>query len=265
MLPRLLASYRRFLGFDLSGVGRIAVVGFSAGSNSGIRELLRSPLDRARISFAAAIDGLHPMWAQRRIRRSDEEPAPLTPEERFADWPGQMEPFAAYALDAAQNQGGAMVITASQVAASSRKVAASSQALAYLWEWVASRVGLPGPTVPGPFPPRSSSPKLRAGEPYPVPFATDGARSFVGLWYPGRDRRAHALQAWIVAPDILRAFLVPLWAGAAPILIGDAREPLEPADGSSSRGAGLPTWTAPALGAAAAVSLAALGGLTHAN
>lgn len=261
ILPTLLARYRRFLGFDLGSVGRIAVVGFSAGSNSGVRELLRSPLDRARVSFVAAIDGMHPMWARRRVRRSElEAPAPSDPESMYLDWTAQMQPFAAYALDAAQDQGGAMVATASQVRPSSgASVAPSYVALASLYQWVAQRSDATEPWLPPAFPPRSSSPTLQSGEDYPLPIQVQGARRFVALWYAGQTTRAHELQAWVVVPDVLRSFLVPLWGGADPILVGDAPEPVEPSalePPASSSPAGLPFWTPAAFGAAAAVASA---------
>jgi hypothetical protein len=239
------------LGFDLSSVGRVAVVGFSAGSNSGVRELLRSPLDRARIDFVAAIDGMHPMFTHRRIRSAE-----LEPEELYADWPGQMEPFAAYALEAAEDAGGAMVCTASQVRASPG-VAPSYMALASLYQWVAARTSAHGPWIPEAFPPRSSAPALRVGEAYPTPLEEQGARRFVALWYPGRTARDHQLQAWVVAPDVLRAFLVPLWGGAEPILVGRQPPPTEPAMITAAPEVrGLPFWTPAALGALAGVASA---------
>jgi hypothetical protein len=247
LLPRLLATYRRFLGFDLSGVNRIAVVGFSAGSNSGVRELLRSPLDRARIGFVAAIDGLHPMFRHRRIRTGQTDP-----EQLYADWSGQMGPFADYALLAAEDQGAAMVCTASQVRASP-SVAPSYLALSSLYQWIAARSSAAGPWLPPAFPPRQSSPVLRAGEAYPTPIDVQGARRFVAAWYPGQTPRAHELQAWVVVPDVLRSFLVPLWGGEQPILVGQQPEPVEPPIVLDPRPKvrGLPFWTPAALGAIA--------------
>lgn len=255
MLPTLFKRYRRFLGFDLAGVNRIAVVGFSAGSNSGVRELLRSPLDRSRISFAAAIDGMHPMLAPRRVRRQfgDEDPA-----DHYADWAGQMGPFAEFALEAAEDQGNAFVATASQVRPpSGSSVAPSYLALSSLFQYVATRSGSRALWLPNTYPPRDSSPALRDGEAYPRAVNIEGAGRFAALWYAGSDKRAHQLQAWVVAPDVLRAFLIPLWGGEEPRLVGSTDEMIEPPIARSlTRVSGLPNWTG-ALPAVAAVTGAA--------
>jgi hypothetical protein len=251
MLDRLIGRYRRFIGADLSGISRIAVVGFSAGSNSGVRELLRSPLDRARISFVAAIDGLHPMLARRRVRAAETDPTA-----NYADWPGQMAPFAEYGLLAAEDQGAAMVCTASGVSAS-RQVAPTGVALASLYQWIAAHSSATGPWLPPEFPPRESAPALRAGEQYPTPSIVQGARRFVAMWYQGRTARAHELQAYVVAPDVLRAFLVPYWGGADPILVGHRPDdPTVAEPGPPPEVTGLPFWTPAALGAFAGVASA---------
>jgi len=251
MLDALVSRYRRFIGADLAGISRIAVVGFSAGSNSGVRELLRSPLDRARISFVAAIDGMHPMFARRRIRTDE-----TNPEAHYADWAGQMAPFAEYGLLAAEDQGCAMVCTASGVSAS-RSVAPTGVALASLYQWIAARSSAAGPWLPPAYPPRDTAPALRPGEAYPTPSNILGARRFVAMWYQGRTARAHELQAYVVAPDVLRAFLVPLWGGAEPILVG--YDPTQPPAVTLERKPevrGLPFWTPAALGVAAGVASA---------
>ncbi len=249
LLPNLVHRYRQYLGADLGELGRIAVVGFSAGSNSGVRELLRSPLDRARLSFVGAIDGMHPMLAPRRIHTGAEDPTAY-----YADWAGQMGPFAAYALEAAQGQGGAMVCTASQVQPA-RGIAPTGLALSSLYQWIAERSSSTEPWMPGAFPPRDTSPALRAGEAYPTPIQIAGADRFVALWYAGSNARAHELQAYVVAPDVVRAFLVPLWGGADPILVGHGPEPVEPpiATPAPSGVRGLPNWTPAAVAAVAAV------------
>jgi hypothetical protein len=253
ILPNLCSRYRQFLGGDLGDMGRIAVVGFSAGSNSGVRELLRNAYDRARIDFVAAVDGMHPMISTRRVRSSE------NPEDFYADWSAQMQPFAEYALLAADDQGASMVCTASQVPAVPG-IAPSGMALASLYQWVALRSAATGPRMPAVFPPRDTAPALRGGEAYPTPDVVQGADRFVAMWYPGRDARAHELQAYVVAPDVLRAFLVPLWGGADPRLVGLEPEPTEPpiTSGEPPTIGGLPAWTPAAIGAAATVAGALL-------
>jgi len=252
ILPNLLGRYRQFLGFDAASVGRIAVVGFSAGSNSGVRALLESPLDRARVDFVAAVDGMHPTLAPqtrgvRRFSTSDVE-------SQYAAWGQQMGPFAAYALDAASGSG-MFIGTASAIVHPIRTVASTMLALGSLFDWVASHVGPSSPNLPASFPPRTDSPSLRAGEVYPTPYQMLGAGNFVAAWYPGADSRAHELQAWVVVPDILRAFLVPRWGGPSPGLVSFDREPSDPAP-TSSPSHGAPNWTPLALSFPAAVAVA---------
>ena len=125
ILPSLFARYRRYLGFDLDQVERIAAVGFSAGSNSGIRCLLQSELDRARLDFVAAVDGMHPTLAP--TQRGVHRPHSDDPREDFVSWERQMGPFAAFADLAAQRACG-FVATASSVAPVRRDIATTSQA-----------------------------------------------------------------------------------------------------------------------------------------
>lgn len=259
LLRNLLAQYRRFLGFDLDGVDRIAVVGFSAGSNSGVRELLRSPLDRARISWVAAVDGMHPMWS---LQNPTEAETEADVRKLYQDWPGQMDPFAQFALEASDLQGNGFVCTASQVAAPSSQVAPTSTAIHSLARWVLeNRTGprLP-PDIPKTFPGRRSAPYLHPGELYPEPIAGDGAGPFVALWYQGSDERAHRLQAYVVVPDLLRSFLVPLWGGPQPQLaaFGEVEAPPPEILSRETRPVvrGLPDWTPGLVGAASAALVA---------
>lgn len=224
VLPNLLARYRQFLGFDLTGVDRIAAIGFSAGSFSGLHALLRSELDRARLDFVAAIDGMHPTLAieTRGVRRQLSEDVT----EDFRAWEQQMAPFAAMALDAAEGAAG-FVATASSVAPTRREISTTSQALSALYAYVAQRTGPSSANLPARFPPRTASPALRAGESYPIPYSIEGVGNFVVCLYPGDQERDHVLQASVVAPDVLRAFLVPRWGGPSPgVVLAD----VEPSD-----------------------------------
>jgi hypothetical protein len=247
ILPNLLARFRQYLGFDLSGVGRIAAVGFSAGSNSGLRTLLASPLDRGRIDFVAAVDGMHPMLAQTRGVHTYSDDV----REDFAAWNQQMGPFVEYADLAAQGQVG-FVATASSVAPTRSDISTTAQALSALYAVIAQAAGTSSPNVPAAFPPRTDSPALNAGEDYPIPYQVQGVRDFVALWYAGDQKRDHILQARVVVPDILRAFLVPRWGGPSPGLVSSRSEPASVATPPTV--SGLPDCTGVAVAVPAAVA-----------
>lgn len=222
ILPALFGRYRQFLGFDLDGVNRIAAVGFSAGSNSGIRTLLESDLDRARLDFVAAVDGMHPTLAPE--PRGVHRPLSDDPRSDFIAWDQQMGPFAAFASSAAEGACG-FVATASSVAPTSREISTTSQALSALFAVVARATGPSSPNLPASYPPRTSSPSLRAGEEYPLPYSIEGVGDFVCMFYGGDQPRDHQLQAAVVVPDILRAFVVPRWGGPSPGLVSVDMEP----------------------------------------
>lgn len=249
ILPRLFARYRQYLGFDLSEAGRVAAVGFSAGSNSGIRVLLESELDRGRLDFVAAIDGMHPTLAPE--RRGVHRPQTDDPRTDFVAWQSQMGPFADYADLAAQGSCG-FVATASSVAPVSRTISTTAQALSALYAWVAGVVGPSSPNLPASFPPRETSPELREGEEYPLPYNIQGVRDFVCMWYPGDQARDHVLQAQVVIPDVLRSFLVPRWGGPSPGLVSAVHEPTSAAAPPSV--SGLPDCSGVAVAVPAALA-----------
>lgn len=247
ILPNLLARFRQYLGFDLSGVRRIAAVGFSAGSNSGIRALLDSPLDRARLDFVAAVDGMHPMLAQSRSVHTYNDDVRTD----FAAWDQQMGAFVAYADLAAQAQVG-FVATASSVAPDRSDISTTAQALSALYSVIAQAAGPSSPNVPAAFPPRTDSPALHSGEDYPIPYQVQGVGDFVALWYPGDQPRDHVLQVQVVVPDILRAFLVPRWGGPSPGLVSSRSEPATSAPAPTV--SGLPDCAGVAVAVPAAVA-----------
>lgn len=199
MLPTLLARY----GFDAES--RVALVGFSAGANSGVRELLRNAEDRAQIDAVFQVDGMHPL---RRPR-----PKTSAAKDQFAAYPQQVEFLAEYAADAAAG-GKLYVQSTSQVGTPSPGVFATWEAMPLL-EAIAEEATPPrmqtAPAVPGGFPNATNHARLDRGEPYPRPMAVAGLGNFVQLHYSGAGKRAHQLQAWIVAPDMIREFLAPRW------------------------------------------------------
>lgn len=252
ILRPLFARYRPYLGFGLEQAGRIAAVGFSAGSNSGIRALLESPLDRARLDFVAAVDGMHPTLAPelRGVRR----PVSDDPRADFRAWDQQMGPFAEFADLAAQRACG-FVATASSVAPTRREISTTAQALSALFAFVSQTTGGVPARLPATYPPRTDSPALRSGEQYPMPYSIVSVGDFVAMHYPGDQKRDHVLQAQVVVPDILRAFLVPRWGGPSPGLVSVDREPADCADAPAVSGAPDVTGVALAVPAAAAAAV----------
>jgi hypothetical protein len=97
LIPNILRQY------GIKKPRRIGLVGFSAGSNSGLRELLRDPLDRALASFAVSADGMH-MAVRSDYKRGSE----LADDDLIE--PSQLEPFKSFA-----RTGKPFVITASNV------------------------------------------------------------------------------------------------------------------------------------------------------
>lgn len=262
LLPGLFRAYRAWLGFELADVGRIAVVGFSAGSNSGVRELLRNPVDRGRISFVAAIDGEHPNLAATPPTDAQRATDPLS---RYADFAGELGGLVDVATQAALDAGPAVVVTASSVAAPSPVNSDTRSALFDLQWAVESGVQQAGrrvvpPTLDGAFPPNATSSYLHAGERYPQPFTVSGCRRFVALYYPGTVERDHVLQARIVAPDVLQAFCVPFWSRSAAAPVGAER----PAPTELVEAVAAPKLSPPVGWLPAALSAAALIGASFA-
>lgn len=199
LLPRLLKR------FGMAADARVAAVGFSAGSNSGLRELMRNAEDRAQIDSVFAVDGFHPMRHPR--------PKSSAPRDQFAAYDQQIGFLADYAASAAH--GGKMYVqTSSLVATPNPGVFATWEAMPLLYQLamdqVPPRMQAP-PNLPASFPGRTTSHKLKDGEPYPLPRATKGNADFLQLYYDGAGPRAHKLQAWVVAPDLIRELLLPRW------------------------------------------------------
>jgi len=251
LLPNLINRFRRYLGFGFDDVRRIAAVGFSAGANSGLRELLRNPEDRERIDFVASIDGLHP---NRAITPSG------GPDGQVASWASEMAPIAEYALLAAKGRRGA-VYTASSVPAPSSRHYATREALWLLQRWLISRLpasDLVAPRVPTPFPATDRSAYVDAAD-YPRPDAITGVAEYVAPLYPGGDKQAHRLQARVVVPDVFRSFLIPRWSPSTARPVSDPETDSEPVGtfpSSAPRELGAPGWVPPAISAASAATLA---------
>jgi hypothetical protein len=253
LLPALLKRYERFIG---SEIGRIAVVGFSAGANSGVRELLRNETDRSRIDFVASVDGMHPNFAPRPLGNVTD------PRSNYADWSSEMGGLESFARRAASG-GVGLVCTASDIPSPSPRVSSSSFALESLT--LVSSPPQSAPDVPARWPLAVTSPLLKPGESYPKPTRTMGARDFVAFWYPkigtslNELKRTHILQAQIVAPDIVKSFLVARWNPSAvlPASFVPTSE-LEPFEPSPAKVSGIGAWAVPAGFALAGVAVSAL-------
>lgn len=192
LLPSLLRRY----GMKWEDVGRIAVLGFSAGSNNGVRECLRSEDDRRRIDVVIAVDGLHPTLAS-----SPGNP----PRGNYAAWSQELEPFAAFGERAALGAG-AMVATASQVAAPTKTNGQTARVLVDLTSDVIARTEgqeLGPRTLPDDFP-TSRDPV--------VPIERGDVGGFCALWYAGNDKTAHILQGKAVVRDLWRDVLSRRWS-----------------------------------------------------
>lgn len=197
LLPELCSRF----GIDFDAVERIAAFGFSAGSNNGLRELLRNVDDRQRFSAVFAVDGLHPNL----------RPVPLGtgPRARYAAWDAELEPFADFATAAAFGERLA-VFTASDVAAPSKLNGKTADVTRDLVLDVRDRTNAAGlPPWTGPLEPAGAFP-TGTGSPKPIDRA--GSRGFACYWYAGADAAAHIRQGKLVTADLWRDFLAWLWS-----------------------------------------------------
>jgi hypothetical protein len=182
---------------------RIAVCAFSAGSNSGLRELLRSEADRERIDAAFSIDGLHPQIAA---------------DGSFVD-PSQVNGLRAYMARAAAGRA-LFALTASAVAAPGASIGQSADVLRRLITETAEARGLEPPAPPMAW--RSVAPPPAALAAQLEPLGIVDAASVGGLsawWFTGSDAAAHIRQANAVQPLLIRELLVPRWRASGSLLI----------------------------------------------
>jgi hypothetical protein len=205
----LLPALRR--QYQISPNSRIAVVGFSAGSNSGLRALLASALDRVEYDFVGSFDGLH--------LNIKSPPWPAGVLSRF--FPDQVDGFADYALAAARRQRG-MVITSSSVAApvvSGLPVSQTVLAQTAILAWVGEQMQR---LAPGADPWRAMAraagdielPAARVAELARAggePWSLQTVGNLVCTASPGANEAAHIVQARVFAPVLLRATLAERW------------------------------------------------------
>lgn len=195
---------------NIRSAGRIAVVGFSAGANSGLRELLRSPGDRARIDSVFSIDGIHALV------RDDTAKHPAA----WSD-PTQVDGLLSM-MHAAETGGRLTVVTSSNVArpVTCSTCAKTSWALGRLTAWVAELIGrLPSSVetfsaVSDPIDPALLARLQALGETEHAKFGDMWA-----LWFRGDQAADHIRQAHEILPLLIRLLLVPRWTRSAPLTI----------------------------------------------
>jgi len=186
--------------YNISDARRIAAVGFSAGANSGLRELLRAPQDRARFDAVFSIDGIHASVAD----PSGAHPGAWKDGSQVAGLLDVMRAGAAGRILA--------VVTSSDVAAPGGDAAKTSWALGRLTAAIADQLGR-APSSVETFTAVSDAidPALLAqlqalGETEHARF-----RDLWALWFRGAQGADHIRQAAEVLPLLLRSLLVPRW------------------------------------------------------
>lgn len=194
VVPRLLQMFGR------SEPLRLAAFGFSAGSNSGVRELLRSPSDRESLSFVAAVDGLHAALSNPVLH------VPSNPKSYFLDWKGQMEPFVEYAIQAARGQC-TMVLTGNDLAEPAAGLTRTPYAIRRLMDYVESQPDIEEYD--------QDTARAFADLGAPLPLQMFGRGKLYCFTYGGTRKEDHIAQAKVVVPRIIDMFLKKLWAKEA--------------------------------------------------
>ncbi len=205
LLPALLRKYGH------ASASRVACIGFSAGSNSGLSQLLRHPLDRAQIDFVGSFDGIHGYVGQ--------YPPPQGNPLAYFKFREQADPWLDFMRQAALGLKGC-VITASNVAPPGADFTQTRLALTSLLQALGTQLGRlsPGDT------PWTSPPLLYRPGDAPLPAATlaqvreswgTTATATMGhlnaLEAPNGDQKEdHIKQAKLIGPLML-ATLVPRW------------------------------------------------------
>ncbi len=190
IIPRLLRMFGR------TDPRRLAAFGFSAGSNSGLRELLRNQADRESLSFVGAVDGLHAAVSDSSIHR------PENPKSYFLAWEDQIAPFAEYALRAARGQC-RMVITGNNLQEPVSGTTRTPFAMRKLFEWVELQ--------PGILPYNESLTRSFADLGAPLPNFIYGRGDLHCFSYLGTQKADHITQANVIVPRLLQHMLQPLW------------------------------------------------------
>lgn len=205
LLPALLRKYGH------SSASRVACIGFSAGSNSGLGQLLKHPLDRAQIDFVGSFDGIHGYVGQ--------YPPPAGNPLAYFKYRDQADPWFDFMRQAALGLKGC-VVTASNVAPPAADFTQTRIAVTSLLQALGTQLGrLSAGDTPWTSPPLMYRPGDAA-----LPAATlEQVRASWGtittatmgqlnaLTAPNGDQKEdHVKQARMIGPLML-ATLVPRW------------------------------------------------------
>lgn len=205
LLPNLLRKY----GFGEAR--RVACIGFSAGSNSGLGQLLKHPLDRAQIDFVGSFDGIHSYVGT--------TPPPVADPLSYFKFRAQADPWFDFMRQAALGLKGC-VVTASDVAPPAPDFTKTRSALTALLQGLGMQLGrLTAGDTPWTSPPLL----VRPGD-APLPSATVAAVR--GMWgtttvatmgqlnalaaVNGNQKEDHIKQADAIG-TLMLATLVPRW------------------------------------------------------
>ena len=188
LLPNLLKNY------NMSPDSMVVAVGFSAGSNDGLRELLRNAEDRNQIVAAVAVDGAH--WNQKKQGATDPKD--------YWDWKGEAGPFDQMAQLAATS-GKPFVTTASMVAAPvvpKQILSTTREALASISGTTLGATGIAKSSPPGMFAvPLTGTVKGQQVSKAPIDGWSQGG--FVASVWPGNQPNDHIWQANTLVPQAL--------------------------------------------------------------
>ena len=187
IIPALLQRFPTVRGAP----ARIAAFGFSAGSNSGLRELLRSPADRGALSFVASVDGLHFLKAyDGSVFQED------------------FDPWVAYARDAVEGRA-TCVFTGNNLQAPTVSTTKTPEGMKLIHQAILARVGNDAAFR---YPPNLSVMRQFSAYGPPLTNGQGGIGNCYFYEYPGTQAVDHIIQARVIVPRIFNTFLAAAWS-----------------------------------------------------
>jgi hypothetical protein len=192
IIPNLLRRYP-VLGDQMPS--RIAAFGFSAGSNSGLRELIRSPADREMLSFVGSIDGLH-------FRMQDGS----------IEAPADYDPWVKLAVEAVLGKKW-VVFTGNNIPPPTPITTRTSEGMRMVNRSVIDYLG--SEKLSRRYPPRLEVMQEFVSYGPPLPNGQGGLGNCYWFEYPGTQAADHVTQASTIIPRVMDTFLAAAW-GAKP-------------------------------------------------